>query len=153
MAEKGWIGHSTLTAIANAIRAHTGDTALMLPGEMAQQIAGIQTGTKVYQTQMTANDTQLNFSFTHGLGKTPSVFILYTNGTHAGTSYSITYDVVGIYIAQFGAFRGYYNTGSNFDVSRSANADKPYQVETFNETTVAGTLVTRVGHTYEVVMY
>ncbi len=41
MAEKGWIGHSTLTAIANAIREKTGDTALLLPGAMAQAIRGM----------------------------------------------------------------------------------------------------------------
>lgn len=44
MAEKGWIGHSTLTAIANAIREKTGDTALLLPGAMAQAIGGISAG-------------------------------------------------------------------------------------------------------------
>lgn len=41
MAEKGWINHSTLTAIANAIREKTGDTALLLPGAMAQAIRGM----------------------------------------------------------------------------------------------------------------
>jgi hypothetical protein len=40
-AEKGWIGHSTLTAIANAIREKSGDTALLLPGAMAQAIRGM----------------------------------------------------------------------------------------------------------------
>ena len=34
----------TLPAIANAIRAKTGDTALLLPSQMAAAIAGIQTG-------------------------------------------------------------------------------------------------------------
>ena len=38
------LDNATLPAIANAIRAKTGDTALLLPSQMAAAIAGIQTG-------------------------------------------------------------------------------------------------------------
>lgn len=38
------LDNATLPAIANAIRAKTGDTALLLPSQMAEAIAGIQTG-------------------------------------------------------------------------------------------------------------
>lgn len=118
----------------------------LITGEMAA-------GTKVYEGTITAGSTSLDFNIKHGLGKTPSVLLIYTNGTHSGTSYLITYDVANIYIAGFGAFRGYYSSGSAFSCTRTENASMPYQVTTFDDTTVAGTLITRTGHTYKVVMF
>ncbi len=47
MAEKGLISKSALTAIADAIRTKTETSETMLPGEMADLISAIETGSKV----------------------------------------------------------------------------------------------------------
>lgn len=50
MAEKGLVAKDALIAIADAIRAKTETSATMLPGEMADLIAGIKTGDVRYGT-------------------------------------------------------------------------------------------------------
>lgn len=54
MAERATILHTTLTAIANAIRAKTGKTAAMLPSAMPDEILGITTGVDTSDATATA---------------------------------------------------------------------------------------------------
>lgn len=55
MAERATILHTTLTAIANAIRAKTGKTAAMLPSAMPDEILGITTGVDTSDATATAS--------------------------------------------------------------------------------------------------
>ena len=48
------IEESTMTGIADAIRAKTGGTDLMLPAAMPDEIAGIQTGSGIDTSDATA---------------------------------------------------------------------------------------------------
>ena len=77
---KGLVKDSTLTAIANAIREKTETTATMLPSEMAALIAGLTNMKVAYGTE-TYTDYQNTRTITHGLGKIPNLFIMYSDSS------------------------------------------------------------------------
>ena len=141
MAEKGWIGHSTLTAIANAIREKTGDTALLLPGAMAQAIGGISVGTKVYEGAVTApGSAWKNFTFTieHGLGHVPVFFALVPSMTGYGDNYYLA----NVWASGCNGFdSGVVSSDADDNaILESFRVDltgaRPVNVTTFNNTTV-----------------
>ena len=58
------IEESTMTGIANAIRAKTGGTDLMLPAAMPEKIAGIQTGSGIDTSDATATASRIEKDYT-----------------------------------------------------------------------------------------
>lgn len=58
------IEESTMTGIADAIRAKTGGTDLMLPAAMPDEIAGIQTGSGIDTSDATATASRIEKDFT-----------------------------------------------------------------------------------------
>lgn len=58
------IEESTMTSIADAIRAKTGGTDLMLPAAMPDEIAGIQTGSGIDTSDATATASRIEKDFT-----------------------------------------------------------------------------------------
>lgn len=86
MADKGLIERSTLQAIANAIRAKTGETAQMLPANMAALISAISgssfpndvvTHLYVGTVVPTSNIWNGNLEINHNLGVIPDIVLLF----------------------------------------------------------------------------
>ena len=86
------IKSSTLTDIANAIRAKDGSTAQMYPSEMAMKIQGISTGEKrIIPTKMVISNSDKTLS---GKGILYHSFGAY-RATIDGTQYTIPYEIQG----------------------------------------------------------
>ena len=89
--EKGLIKESTLTEIADAIRAKLESTETMTPGEVAGKIESISGGgpsyiDKVAEGTITLTSVSAAFTIDHGLGVMPNYFIMYIQGMDvAGT--------------------------------------------------------------------
>lgn len=77
MAEKGLIEKSTLTAIADAIRAKLESSNKMQPSEMAALIASISPGAKLAMGSVTVSSATTSYAINHGLGEIPNFGILY----------------------------------------------------------------------------
>jgi hypothetical protein len=156
MAEKGWIGHSTLTAIANAIREKTGDAALLLPGAMAQAIGGISTEAPVYEAEVTVatDSSTLSYAFTHGLGKTPDAFLLFDETFGAGIPSGSQSNCVifTIYAAGY-AIYGKWDSAAGKYVANGAADSMPYGASTFNDTQVSGSVKSYRNHTWKAVIF
>lgn len=100
MADKGLIQRSTLQAIANAIREKTGETAQMLPANMAGLISAISgspfpsdvvtnlyVGTVVPATNMIYGSLEIN----HNLGVIPDAVLLFRAAASTPASGEILY--------------------------------------------------------------
>ena len=85
MAEKGLIEKSTLTAIADAIRAKLESSAEMLPSEMAAAIEAISTGAKIKKGSFTASSVTSK-AITHGLGEKPNYAVIYNTSSSFSTA-------------------------------------------------------------------
>ena len=79
------INDTTLTSIADAIRAKGGTSAALTPAQMAEAIAAIQAGGGgglVYTTSITPAENNsaatLIGTITHNFGEVPTLFIVYT---------------------------------------------------------------------------
>lgn len=92
MADKGLIQRSTLQAIANAIRAKTGETAQMLPANMAGLISAISgspfpsdvvTNLYVGTVVPTSNKWNGNLEINHNLGVIPDLVLLFRAASNA----------------------------------------------------------------------
>lgn len=92
MADKGLIERSTLQAIANAIRAKTGETAQMLPANMAALISAISgspfpsdvvTNLYVGTVVPTSNKWNGNLEINHNLGVIPDLVLLFRAASSA----------------------------------------------------------------------
>ena len=120
MAEKGLISKSTLTAIADAIRAKTETSGTMLPSEMAAKIAGITTGD--VRIGRFKNTTAKSTTFNIGKNVPQGDFALYVMlENHVTTSdddliYTIWYKDAG------GTTSGKITDGVYYDEAYSYNA-------------------------------
>lgn len=90
MAEKGLISKNIMQAIADAIRGKNGETAQMLPVEMAAAIEAISTGTAftdsvkaafIQEIVRTEDKTSRELTFTHNLGEIPDIVILFRSSS------------------------------------------------------------------------
>ena len=101
---KGFINDSTLTAIADAIRAKLETSDEMLPGDMAGLIEAINTCEYRITHGVITWSSAINLSagaeiLSHGLGEKPDVIVFWT-ATRVGQSYK-TYVHAYLYDADF----------------------------------------------------
>ena len=117
----------TLTAIANAIRAKTGDTAMMTAADMAGLIEGISTGGEYVATTGTKTWSSLtgmssgSTVVTHNLGAKPDIFAIWvtTDDVTGGLSNrGIFDDIAGnsavIWVYFGGDTSSFSESGNNF---------------------------------------
>lgn len=87
---KGLINNSTLTDIANAIRAKMGTSDVMLPSEMAALIEGISEGGKFTYGSISQSNVTNIVTITHDLGDIPNFFALIQSANTGQSSYCIS---------------------------------------------------------------
>lgn len=154
------INDSTLTAIADAIRAKGGTSAAMIPGEMAALIEAISTGVELpsWITDMEFATGSLsaegsNLTVPTSRGKVPTYFLL---GTKTRTATSQDTEVMVIAAKAFGSTASrvvYLNmNGATQTASYHSSISVSYadDVVTF---TVAGTVRFGAGRTYYAMMW
>lgn len=86
------LDEATLPGIADAIRAKTGGTGLLLPAQMAEAIAGIQQGSGLAIQTITLTTTFRSgsdgtpYTIEHGLSAVPSLFVMWRDSGDCPTT-------------------------------------------------------------------
>lgn len=131
----------TLTAIADAIREKTGETAALTPAAMSEAIKGIKI-LDVGSVTPTEDTNVSNYGIAHGLGATPDFFILiasghFTNGEYKdyvkySSSFKCSYEA-GLQSYKVHRVYGYGDTnglistnGTAFNISDAFDSNKFY---------------------------
>lgn len=126
------INDTTLTSIADAIRAKGGTTAALTPAQMAEAIAAIQAGGGGYKTgtftlaefRKLKNDS---YVIDHGLNSMPSYIFVYVEEPLAMAATRVAYEVYAVLASSEYCFCFYHDSSTSYNKQKNQNAAQTWE--------------------------